>query len=276
MKNLKKTLMLCIALAALFISCEKDQVDNPAEEASLEVEKDVLNKIAELHFNTNGVEKRTFTEEGKLKTVYLLEDDIMMTEKEIMDMKIYGGVQDKQYRTNNLVNRNSITVVGDSGRLSQTARRALGYAVDNYNNLNLSLNVNLRFATSRGNGDIFVTINNNLGSGARGQAGFPSNGRPYNLVWINQYANNQQNDQQLEHLLAHEIGHCVGLRHTDWNTRKSCGENSNEGSAGVGVVHIPGTPGAGRDNASIMNACYPNGTNGEWSNYDRVALNYLY
>lgn len=271
------TSIAVISMLLVFTSCEKESFENENVALSEEVSKELLNKLIDLNFNPNGVEKMKITEEdGTSKIVYLIEGDIMMTEEEIMRMNIYGGVQDKQYRTWNLINRSSITVVGDSRLLSQTARRALGYAVDNYNRLNLSFRINLRFDTRRGNGDIFVTINDNLGSGSRGQAGFPSFGRPYNLVWINQFANHRQSDQQLEHLLAHEIGHCVGLRHTDWNTRKSCGENSNEGTFGVGVVHIPGTPYAGRDNASIMNACYPNGTDGEWSYYDRVALNYLY
>lgn len=38
---------------------------------------------------------------------------------------------------------------------------------------------------------------------------------------------------------AHEIRHCIGLRHTDWFSRQSCGSNQSEGTAGVGAVLIP-------------------------------------
>lgn len=56
--------------------------------------------------------------------------------------------------------------------------------------------------------------------------------------------------------MAHEIGHCIGFRHTDYQTRQSCGQNVNEGSAGVGAIHIAGTP-TGSDSSSIMQSCGP-------------------
>jgi hypothetical protein len=57
--------------------------------------------------------------------------------------------------------------------------------------------------------------------------------------------------------------------------RSSCGQNSNEGSAGVGAIQIPGTPGTvtGTYNSWMM-ACTNN--NPAFSAADGTALNYVY
>ncbi|MEM6801987.1 MAG: M57 family metalloprotease, partial [Bacteroidota bacterium] len=51
--------------------------------------------------------------------------------------------------------------------------------------------------------------------------------------------------------------------------------NTNEGSAGVGANHIPGTP-TGFDSNSIMLACFGSNEDGEFGNFDRVALEFMY
>ncbi|MBG6130974.1 hypothetical protein IWQ47_002444 [Aquimarina sp. EL_43] len=282
-----KSLVIATAMAITLtlVSCDKDHVNTPVEESSLVVEKDVLNKITTLHFNPNGIEKVMVNDiDGTKKTMYRIEDDIMLSKSQIMDMGLHGGIQNKQYRTNNLVtSTNVIRVVGYTGNnqygLSSTARTGLQYAVNNYNNENLSIRFIVSFGTNWGPNDILVYVDNSINpdpNRSAGIAGFPSNGYPFTRVRINNGANLTQTNQQLEHLLAHEIGHCIGFRHTDWDTRKTCGENSNEGVSNVGLVYIPGTAGPGGDPNSIMNACYPANTDGEWSNLDRVALNYLY
>jgi hypothetical protein len=72
--------------------------------------------------------------------------------------------------------------------------------------------------------------------------------------------------------MAHEIGHTIGFRHTDYQTRESCGSNTNEGSAGVGAIYIPGTP-TGSDATSLMQSCGPSRS---LNNNDKIALDFLY
>ncbi|WP_103071881.1 M57 family metalloprotease [Aquimarina sediminis] len=286
MRNLKIcAVVVCTVLLSIFTSCEKESSENFVNESPRSISKEVLAKITKLNYNPNGVTKQMITDiDGTKKEMYLIEDDIIMSYDQIMSADLHGGIQSKQYRTTNLVTAtNVIRVVGYNGNnqygLSATAQTGLRYAIDNYNNENLSIRFELSIGTSWGPNDILVYVDNSINPNpnqSSGIAGFPSNGLPFTRVRINNGANTTQTNQHLEHLLAHEIGHCIGFRHTDWDTRKTCGENSNEGVSNDGLVYIPGTAGPGGDANSIMNACYPANTDGEWSHYDRVALNYLY
>jgi hypothetical protein len=68
------------------------------------------------------------------------------------------------------------------------------------------------------------------------------------------------------------------MRHTDYfNRNLSCGTGGggNEGSSGVGAIHIPGTPTKTFDAGSWMLAC-SSGTDRTFNANDKIALNYLY
>lgn len=276
-----KTIKLLTLLFAIsfFASCEKDQVSESvtpvAEKASDEVSKNIREKVSDLHFNSKYVEKqKMLLPDGSFMENYLIEGDIAMTEEQMQTMSSVS-ITDKQYRTYNLVSSpktiNVIGYTGGSQALTSKQRTALEWAINNYNRLNMGINFTLTFGTNYSPYDIVVYQNQNGEAG--GVAGFPSGGDPYKYVQI--YSGMEAYDTNTnEHVMTHEIGHSVGLRHTDWFSRQSCGQ-SGESADPDGAVHIPGTP-TGFDSNSIMLACFSANEDGEFGYYDSVALNYLY
>ena len=277
---MKKITLLTLSLGVLFFaSCEKEDVSEiSAETAQVQedqISKEVLKRISDLNFNSKHVEKQMMMlPDGSSIENYLIEGDIAMTKDQLFSMSS-ASITDKQYRTNNLVSSprtvNVIGYTGGSQALSSKQRTALQYAIGNYNALDLGITFTLTFGTNYQPYDIVVYQTNNGQAG--GVAGFPSNGNPYKYVQIFSGMQNYDTNTN-EHVMTHEIGHAVGLRHTDWYSRQSCGQ-SGESAGADGAVHIPGTP-TGFDSNSIMLACFGGNEDGEFGYYDTVALNYLY
>ena len=188
-----------------------------------------------------------------------------------------GAVQE-QYRTTNLVTGlpRTINVIGYTGgsfALTRKMRTALQWTINNYNAINTNMTFTLTFGTNWQPYDIVVYKTN---GSAGGSAGFPSGGDPYQFVQIFS-GTNSYNTNVVEHVMTHEIGHCVGMRHTDYFNRSlSCGGSPiNEGDAGVGAIHVPGTP-TGFDPESVMLSCFSSSEDGEFGFFDIEALEFLY
>ncbi|MEL6989124.1 MAG: M57 family metalloprotease [Bacteroidota bacterium] len=280
-------LFVFFTISILFTSCQKDEVQSEVkEEIAIDdmkllddpVSDEIVKKLNATAFNPNGVRHVEIERpDGTTEKALLIEEDITMSVDQLDDMFSYGGVDftDKHYRTNALVNSpRTIRVEGYTGgsfALTSKMRTGLQWAINNYNRLNLELNFVLTFGTNTSRDIVVYKVNN---SGGGGSAGFPSGGRPYKWVRINSGTNNFSTNVN-EHVIGHEIGHCIGFRHTDYFSRQSCGQNSNEGSAGVGAVYIPGTP-SGYDPTSLMLACFSTSTDGEFNGNDITALRFLY
>ena len=277
---IRKLLCLSVIAASLSItSCQKEQVSEQTETVSVqetnEVSDQIRKKVSNLNFNSKHVEKNNMLlPDGSFIENYLIEGDIVMTEEQMNTMST-KSITDKQYRTYNLVSTpRTVKVIGYTGgsqALTSKQRTALQWSIDNYNALNIGITFTLTFGTNYSSSDIVVYQNPNGQAG--GVAGFPSNGNPYKFVQIysgmEAYSTNTN-----EHVVTHEIGHSVGLRHTDWFSRQSCGQ-SGESANPDGAVHIPGTP-TGFDSNSIMLACFGANEDGEFGSNDRIALEYLY
>lgn len=276
MKKLNFPLLaaLLFALASLNSCQENDAVTEPIPEIS----QRVIDKVASLELNSDAIEMGQLVyPDGTAEDRIIVEGDIAFTEDKLFNMDLYDGVTGEQYRTSNLVSQGrTIRVIGYTGGggygLSSKMRTALQWAVNNYNALNgSSLNFTLTYGTNYQSYDIVVYRVPNGQSG--GVAGFPENGRPYKWVQIFSGMDNF-NTNTVEHVITHEIGHCIGLRHTDWFSRQSCGQ-SGESANPYGAIHIPGTP-TGFDPTSIMLACFSSNEDGEFNGNDRTAIQYLY
>jgi hypothetical protein len=181
----------------------------------------------------------------------------------------------EQYRTTNLVNPAiaGVICVNPTATFDKYAQLSAGLdlAIENYNQRNLAI----RFVRGPATGCTATIIAKTAG-GTGGSAGFPSGGLPYGEINIGTGLNRYSVDVN-EHVITHELGHCIGFRHTDYYNRAiSCGSGGNEGDAGIGAIHIPGTPTTAERGGSIMNSCFRSTETGEWTSSDLTALDYLY
>ncbi len=287
MKNLVRGTLAMLSLSLLLVSCSKE--DNLSENTEANLTKQIPAEVTAaaevLQLNPNFIKYDTFYfPDGTSEERLFFEEDITMTEQQLLDLakaaERFGEESDqtRQYRTFNLVSQGrNISIIGYTGGggfgLSTAERTGLQWAVNNYNNLSgVSISFTLTFGTNYQSKDMVVYHNPNQ-SGSGGSAGFPNNGLPNKFVQVyglGSYSNNVH-----EHVIGHEIGHSVGFRHTDWFSRQSCGQNVNEGSAGVGAVHIGGTP-TGYDSTSLMLACFSSNEDGEFNGNDVTALRSMY
>ncbi len=274
---MKNKVLLTIGLSAgivasVLFSCNKNN-SQPTQQTPA-VSADVLKKIGDLGFSTDEVRKQG---DG-----YLVEGDILLTTANLSEASISPNLriaENEQYRTTNLVKSLPRTVTISISNLPTVYATATNNAIARYNALNLTLK--FQFVSSGGNIQI-IGFNEGPSGGyiTLGSSGFPtSSGNPYNEIQMNTNAQAYGTNPDVNYLtsvLQHEMGHCIGFRHTDYMNRAfSCGgRKSNEGSAGIGAINIPGTP-TKADAGSWMLAC-SSGTDRTFNPNDVIALNYLY
>jgi hypothetical protein len=264
--------VVCIT-AMTFVACKKDAKTSVETDA---VPQSILAKIQSQGFSTDAVKK--------VDNGYLVEGDIILTDENLNSKSTSPTLliaQEEQYRTTNLVTGLPRTVTVSVHNLPTVYIQATQEAINRYNALP---NKRLTFqyvSTGTGNIDIFGFDQGPSGGYITlGSSGFPtSTGDPFNQIKMNtnpQAYGTNPNLLYVASVIQHEMGHCIGFRHTDYMNRAySCGgSHTNEGSAGVGAILIPGTP-SKADAQSFMLAC-SNGGDRTFNANDKVAMDYLY
>lgn len=259
-----------VAFAAMFIvACTKAAKESPAPEVSQEV----LSKIAAQGFSTEGV---VLSDGG-----YIVEGDIFLTDENLKQTPTSNELvyaNEEHYRTTYVVTGLPRTITVKLNTTQANFVSATDEAIRRYNALNLRVRFQRITGSASANINIvtYYQVSNTLGS-----AGFPtSSGNPFNQIRMNTYWYTPSIAvNALATTIAHEMGHCIGFRHTDYMSRQySCGGAAyNEGSAGVGAIHIPGTP-TGPSAGSWMLACGSTSSsfNRPFTSADQTALNYVY
>jgi len=253
-----KTTALIIGCGALLIGCGVERDTTPEQQ-----------EIIDNLIQTGYPESDIMVVDGQ---VYVGRDAHVTLEASREMIEDVGAGQE-QYRTNNLVSGPKKICVVPTAAFNSYSRLSAGLdlAIENYNSQGLSLTF------ARGSApDCDATINARTTSGVGGSAGFPKGGKPYGTINIGTGLQSYSNDVN-EHVISHELGHTLGFRHSDYYNRAiSCGSGGNEGSAGVGAIHIPGTPTTASVGSSVMNSCFRSTETGEFTSSDITALNYLY
>ncbi|MFT6970631.1 MAG: hypothetical protein ACJAXX_001197 [Roseivirga sp.] len=283
---MKKLLLKWAAVMMIFTITFACQETDEVPELQEEIPQAVLDKI----FNAGYSIQDVIRAEWNGKTGYVVEYDLFFSEDEISSLTLDPKVpQTEHYRTTNLVTGlPRVIKVGIDPSFNQSAKTALDNAIAMYNAENVTLSFQLTTVTVSGRGkkqtittdaDIFISafserprrgfITLGRAAGFPTASGDPAEGFGLNTYWINNYL---PSVDELKGVMAHEIGHTIGFRHTDYQTRESCGSNTNEGSAGVGAIYIPGTP-TGSDATSLMQSCGPSRS---LNNNDKIALDFLY
>lgn len=279
--HVKLSFALPVALVVasqVFFSCQKSETKQV--QLVVGVPNDVITAIQAKGFSTDGI----IAQNGG----YVVEGDLFFTAESLGKTQTGPNLivaQEEQYRTTNLVTGlpRTITVSVEITATGKTAPfvAATDSAIARYNKLGLRLTFQ-RIATG---GMIKIVAADLGGGGVLGQSsGFPSAaGEPASPITLNSRKSAfpvNTDVQWLATVIAHEMGHTIGMRHTDYASRKySCGFSipgtNNEGQSGVGAIYIPGTESTPKDPASWMLAC-TDGTNRPFNANDVTALNYLY
>ncbi|MFM7327749.1 MAG: M57 family metalloprotease, partial [Bacteroidota bacterium] len=252
-----------------FISCQEQDLSRNG------VPKDIIESLKAAGFDTD--HNLYAYQDG-----YLVENDIFLTADQIHELAkpVSAGKHgsEEHYRTTNLVTAISTIKVWFDPAFGANNKVEFDAAIARYNALNLTLTFQSVATEPEANIAIKSFYENSSVLGR--SAGFPtSTGYPASPITLNTkyYSSTLAVRGDTKTVIAHEIGHAIGFRHTDYMNRKySCGPGpgSNEGTAGVGAILIPGTP-TGPDANSWMLAC-SSGKDRPFTTNDQTALTTVY
>ncbi|MEE1947194.1 M57 family metalloprotease [Pedobacter sp. KR3-3] len=176
-----------------------------------------------------------------------------------------------QYYTGTTIsptNRINIRIFVDPSMTSMN--NEINSAIDQWNNVNADIIFTI---VANGAYDILIK-DENLGTGSCGQARFPLNGKPGNLIRINKNYISGNSFDQRQRTIAHELGHCIGFRHTNWASNNESKNGSDDAGTQADALDVPGV--GGTDASSLMNGKECGIGSTVLSQKDKLALLALY
>lgn len=255
---LTRAIVLSVTCSAFAFGCSEPM-------SSEDEQKEIVDNLKEAGFPADDI----MVVDGK---VYVGRDSEVSLEasREMLDTSSL----EEQYRTTNLVGTGVTRICVNPTAAFNAATNfsaALNGAIAAYTNQPLRFDL-VRGPTTGCNANIAARTTGGTG----GSAGFPSGGLPFNNINIGTGLTGFPLST-IRHVIIHELGHTVGFRHSDFFNRSiSCGSGGSEGSAGVGAIHIPGTPTGAAVGQSVMNSCFRSNEAGAFTGSDVTAINTLY
>jgi hypothetical protein len=267
MKKKNNLLIAFIALITLlsFGSCKKAQNDQGSGNKE-KTTTSVLDHIKSLGYKDSEIKD--------IGDDYLVDGDIMFSKKAIIESKPASDskLSVNQYGTQNYLGLNTNVTIRIDPSMNSYAG-LISSAIAQWNNVP---NCRVKFFIYNGSGGYNLNISNsNLGSGVCGSAYFPMNGQPGSNVFINIGVISGLPSDQIQSVIIHELGHAIGLRHTNWIANGEPGGGTTAQGAHFAATNIIGTP-TGGDPASIMNGATCGAAATVLSNYDKIAVQYIY
>ncbi|MDG5491812.1 zinc-dependent metalloprotease [Psychroserpens sp. SPM9] len=257
----------------MFQNCSKDTLEPEKEQLKI---TPVVEQLTRMGFDIDNIKET--------KNSYIVEGDLVFS-KNIEDYNNYSDNFERQAHSDNTVGLNGTTpriinvyskITDPGGVISQDPNPWLipiTNAISDWNTVIDDSCLQFVLVNHAQNADIKIISDMDpespdvLPSNYLGRAGLPdSNMDPFGYVYINLDFTNTDtsppSNNQMRNIIIHEIGHCVGFVHTD------------QSSSTGGYNPIPGTP--INDPNSVMNAFIVGQNSLGFSNYDAVAVDYLY